>query len=130
TELFIELLRRQQHVLHDDVPVVRHHVAAAVLVRRSDRRLHPSRRRVVLPSRGRLISYAQSGRRFGGVVAPPTSNTTNGGTLREETPGTTLGTEDRSTATRDIDRISVEDGLALLAHQFRHAFDAFQNAAP
>ncbi len=50
--------------------------------------------------------------------------------MREETPGTTLGTEDRSTATRDIDRISVEDGLALLAHQFRHAFDAFQNAAP
>jgi N-acetylmuramic acid 6-phosphate etherase len=42
---------------------------------------------------------------------------------------TFLGTEDRSQATRDIDRVSVEDGLALLSREFRRAFDAFANSA-
>jgi N-acetylmuramic acid 6-phosphate etherase len=39
------------------------------------------------------------------------------------------GTEDRSEATRDIDRISIEDGLALLAGEFRRPFDAFESSA-
>ncbi|WP_425501405.1 N-acetylmuramic acid 6-phosphate etherase [Phytoactinopolyspora mesophila] len=38
-------------------------------------------------------------------------------------------TEDRVEATRDIDRISVEEGLALLAAEFRRAFDAFETSA-
>jgi N-acetylmuramic acid 6-phosphate etherase len=39
------------------------------------------------------------------------------------------GTEDRSETTRDIDRISIEDGLALLAGEFRRPFDVFQSCA-
>lgn len=39
-------------------------------------------------------------------------------------------TESRSEATRDIDRVSVIDGLALMATESRHAFDAFTAAAP
>ena len=39
-------------------------------------------------------------------------------------------TESRSDATRDIDLVSVPQGLALLAHESRHAFDAFVAAAP
>jgi N-acetylmuramic acid 6-phosphate etherase len=42
---------------------------------------------------------------------------------------TSLGTEDRSDATRDIDRISVTAGLALLSHEFRRPFDAFEASA-
>jgi N-acetylmuramic acid 6-phosphate etherase len=38
-------------------------------------------------------------------------------------------TEDRSETTRGIDRISIEDGLALLAGEFRRPFDAFQRIA-
>jgi N-acetylmuramic acid 6-phosphate etherase len=50
--------------------------------------------------------------------------------VRDDAPRpTSADTEDRSATTRDIDRISVEDGLALLAGEFRHAFDAFENAA-
>ncbi|PZF86736.1 N-acetylmuramic acid 6-phosphate etherase [Jiangella anatolica] len=40
-----------------------------------------------------------------------------------------LATEARSEATHDIDLISVEDGLVLLAGEFRRSFDAFQGAA-
>jgi N-acetylmuramic acid 6-phosphate etherase len=38
-------------------------------------------------------------------------------------------TEARSEATRDLDRMSVEEGLALLASEFRRPFDAFEDAA-
>ena len=50
--------------------------------------------------------------------------------LRNDAPGPTpLNTEGRSEATRDIDRIPIEDGLALLAGEFRRAFDAFEQVA-
>lgn len=39
------------------------------------------------------------------------------------------GTEDRSRTTRDIDRVSIEEGLLLLAREFRRPFDAFQDSA-
>lgn len=38
-------------------------------------------------------------------------------------------TEDRSETTRDIDRMSIEDGLALLAGEFRRPFDVFERSA-
>lgn len=45
-------------------------------------------------------------------------------------PGSTPpDTEARSETTRDIDRISVEDGLALLAGEFRRPFDVFEQHA-
>jgi N-acetylmuramic acid 6-phosphate etherase len=47
-----------------------------------------------------------------------------------DAPGSTPpGTEGRSEATRDIDRMSVEDGLALLAREFRRPLDAFESSA-
>lgn len=50
--------------------------------------------------------------------------------LYDETLGPTRpGTEDRPEQTRDIDRISIEDGLALLAREFRRPFDAFETSA-
>lgn len=47
--------------------------------------------------------------------------------LSRDTPA---ATESRSDATRDIDRVSVTDGLALMATESRRAFDAFAAAAP
>lgn len=38
-------------------------------------------------------------------------------------------TEDRSERTRDIDLMSVEDGLSLLADEFRRPFESFQRTA-
>jgi N-acetylmuramic acid 6-phosphate etherase len=50
--------------------------------------------------------------------------------LRNHAPGpTSPSTEDRSETTRNIDRISIEDGLALLAGEFRRPFDAFERIA-
>jgi N-acetylmuramic acid 6-phosphate etherase len=50
--------------------------------------------------------------------------------VRNDAPGQTpLGTEDRSEATCDLDRISIEDGLALLAGEFRRPFDVFERSA-
>jgi N-acetylmuramic acid 6-phosphate etherase len=40
-----------------------------------------------------------------------------------------LDTEARSEQTLDIDRVTIGDGLALLAHEFRHAFDAVERSA-
>jgi N-acetylmuramic acid 6-phosphate etherase len=39
------------------------------------------------------------------------------------------GTESRSEATRDIDRVPVAVGLAMLASESRHAFEAFRDGA-
>jgi N-acetylmuramic acid 6-phosphate etherase len=50
--------------------------------------------------------------------------------LRNDVPGSTSpDTEGRSETTRDIDRISIEDGLALLAGEFRRPFDVFERCA-
>ncbi len=59
---------------------------------------------------------------------PPTSTAVNA--LRNEALGPrSPSTEDRSEATREIDRISIEDGLALLAGEFRRPFDVFERHA-
>lgn len=47
----------------------------------------------------------------------------------DATRPTSLGTEARSRTTRDIDRIPIEEGLALLAGEFRRPFDAFAGCA-
>lgn len=58
---------------------------------------------------------------------PPTHD---GDPLHTDTPEPTRwDTEARLEATRDIDRLSVEDGLELLAGEFRRPFDAFRDAA-
>lgn len=50
--------------------------------------------------------------------------------LRNDVPvPTPLSTERRSEATRDIDRIPIEDGLALLVGEFRRSFDVFERQA-
>jgi N-acetylmuramic acid 6-phosphate etherase len=50
--------------------------------------------------------------------------------LRNDASGSTSpDTEDRSETTRDIDRISIEDGLALLAGEFRRPFEVFERSA-
>jgi N-acetylmuramic acid 6-phosphate etherase len=50
--------------------------------------------------------------------------------LRNDVPGSTPpDTEARSETTREIDRISIEDGLALLAGEFRRPFDVFERCA-
>src|SRR5437660_836800 len=38
-------------------------------------------------------------------------------------------TERRSDATRDIDRLSIEEGLGLLASEFKRPFEAFASSA-
>lgn len=47
----------------------------------------------------------------------------------ENSEPTPSGTEERTETTRDIDRVSIEDGLALLASEFRRSFDAFEGCA-
>jgi N-acetylmuramic acid 6-phosphate etherase len=50
--------------------------------------------------------------------------------LRNDVPGSTSpDTEARSETTRDIDRISIEEGLALLAGEFRRPFVVFEQCA-
>ena len=50
--------------------------------------------------------------------------------MSDNTTGSTFrGTEDRSDATRDIDRVSIDEGLTLLAREFRRPFDAFAASA-
>lgn len=50
--------------------------------------------------------------------------------MRDDSPAQRVpGTEDRSEATRDIDRLSIKEGLLLLSREFRGAFTAFEESA-
>ena len=49
--------------------------------------------------------------------------------LKDAPEPTPPETERRSDATRDIDRMSIEEGLALLASEFKRPFDAFARSA-
>lgn len=48
----------------------------------------------------------------------------------QEKHSPTSGSEGRLDATIDIDTVSVSDGLALLAQEFRRSFEAFETSAP
>jgi N-acetylmuramic acid 6-phosphate (MurNAc-6-P) etherase len=50
--------------------------------------------------------------------------------MRNDTQGSMSGgTEGRSEATRDIDRLSIENSLVPLANEFRSPFDASERSA-